>query len=278
MVAQAVIPRPKLPVLRTVRDAYLTVITNFTQLLRISWLWVLSIALFELIVRLFGIPLFKGSELQKDFIGVAILLPPEMLAGASIAVAWHRLLLRNERSPSRIYFRLDRLVWRYFAVVLILFLILLIVGLVIALLFLAFLFGLIVVGVGVLGVFGVVAPAISEVTVDSISVVALSVAATIATVLTFCLSILLPARALERTASFGEAWRSTRSNRWRIVIGTLLTCAPPLLLVVLSSEIASRVGISFAHWGWTATNTILGMLLDVVYVGFLSYTYRYLLA
>jgi len=258
-----------------VRDAYLAVITNFTQLLRISWVWALSIALIELIVRLFGIPLFKGSELQKDFIAAAILLPPEVLAGASIAVAWHRLLLRNERPPSCIYFRLDRLVWGYFAVVLIL----LIVGLVIALLFLAFLLGLIVVGVVILGVFGVVAPDVSEVTAANIGVVALSVAGTMAALLTFCLStILLPAKALERAASFGEAWRSTRSSRWRIAIGTLLTCAPPLLLVVLLSEIASRVGISDAHWGWTATNTILGMLLDVVYVGFLSYTYRHLLA
>jgi hypothetical protein len=257
------------------RDAYLAVITNFVQLLRIAWVWALSSALFEeLIVRLFGIPLFKGSELEKGFIAVAILVLTDVLAGASIAVAWHRLLLRNERSPSRIYFRLDRLVRRYFAGVLML----LIVWLVFAFLFLVFLLGLIFVGVVVLGVFGVVAPDISEATVDSISVVALSVAATVATVPTSCLSILLPTRALERTASFGDAWRSTRSNRWRITIGTLLTCAPPLLLMVLSSEIASRVGISHAHWGWTATNTILGMLLDVVYVGFLSYTYRHLLA
>ena len=272
MLTQTVTPRPKLPVLRTVREAYLGVITNFVLLLRISWVWALSIALFELIVRLFGIPLFKGSEPQEDFVALAILCPPYALAGASIAVAWHRLLLRNERSPSRIYFRLDRLVWGYFAVVLII----IILGLVIALLFLVFLLGLIFVGVVVLGVFGVVVPDIS-VTAGSIGMVAVSVAATIAMVLTSYLSILLPARALERTASFGEAWRSTRSNRWRIAIGTLLTWVPPLLLMELLSEIASLVGISVSHWGWTATNTILAMLLAVVYVGFLSYSYRHLL-
>jgi len=274
MLSQTVTPRPKLPVLRTVREAYLAVITNFVLLLRIAWVWVLSIAIFELFVRLFGIPLFKASEPQEDFVVLAILCPPYALAGSSIAVAWHRLLLRNERSLSRIYFRLDRVVWGYFAVVLILF----ILGLVIALLFLVLLLGLIFVGVVVLGVSGVAVPDISEVTAGSIGMVAVSVAASIAMVLTSYLSILLPARALERIASFGEAWRSTRSNRWRIAIGTLLTWVPPLLLMELLSEIASRVGISDSHWGWTATNTILTMLLAVVYVGFLSYIYRHLLA
>jgi hypothetical protein len=264
MVAQAVIPRPKLPVLRTVRDAYLAVITNFVQLLRIAWAWALSFALFEeLIARSFG------SELA-----VAILVPTDTLAGASIAVAWHRLLLSNERSQSRAYFRLDRLVWKYFASVLML----LIAWLVFAFLFLVLLLGLVfvagvVAGVA-LGVLGVIA-SVSQATADAVSLAALAVAATMAMVLTSCLSIVLPARALDRTASFADAWRSTRSNRWRITIGTALTCAPPLLLVVLASEVSHAGWAHWAGWGWTATSTILGMLLDVACVGFLSYAYRH---
>jgi hypothetical protein len=138
MVSQAVSPRPKLPVLQTVRDAYLAVITNFAQLLRISWVWALSLALSQAIVIwhsetwLAEAPLFRGSTLPTRAVAAsATLLPFYLLAAASVAVAWHRLLLRSERSLSRMYFRLDRLVWRYLALALIIsipFLVLLTLG------------------------------------------------------------------------------------------------------------------------------------------------------
>ena len=84
----------------------------------------LSLALLQLIViwlsgkLLTG--LFRGSETEtSDVAAFATFFPFCLLAAASIGVAWHRLLLRNERSLSRMYFRLDRLVWGYFAIALI---------------------------------------------------------------------------------------------------------------------------------------------------------------
>jgi hypothetical protein len=75
----------------------------------------LSLALLQLIVIWLSgkllTDLFRGSEIETSDVAA--------LAAASIGVAWHRLLLRNERSLSRMYFRLDRLVWGYFAIALI---------------------------------------------------------------------------------------------------------------------------------------------------------------
>ena len=109
------VPTPsKLPVWRTVGACYVIVWRNLGQLVRISWLWVLIM-----------IPVYAALHLLAlrnagETTGLAYLLPAIILPAiielpflASIAVAWHRLVLRQERVLTGAYLRLDKTVWIY---------------------------------------------------------------------------------------------------------------------------------------------------------------------
>lgn len=117
-------PPPKLPVWRPVREAYRAWFGNFGLLIRISWLWILfslapvallnwyqAPALLTLMYQLDhgqnpGLPL---GALIGGMLTHLVLLP----AMASIAVAWHRLLLMDEHPRGGVYLRLDSVVMGY---------------------------------------------------------------------------------------------------------------------------------------------------------------------
>ena len=102
---------PKLPFWRTVGACYATVFGNFGQLLRISWLWLL------IMLPVYAAAEWLDARSQGDQIGDLLLSMLssvlEVPALASIAVAWHRLVLRQERVQGAVYLRLDRVVWWY---------------------------------------------------------------------------------------------------------------------------------------------------------------------
>ena len=110
--------RRKLPVWRTVRACYATVLQNFGQLVRISWLWLLIMvpvyaAVHWLISTVWAAP---GIQTMPQWVSeFAIVLPlvVELPFLASIAVAWHRLVLRHEHVSTSAYLRLDTSVWLY---------------------------------------------------------------------------------------------------------------------------------------------------------------------
>src|SRR5512145_3345231 len=118
--AAAAAPR-KLPVRSTVGACYATVAGNLGQLVRISWLWLLIM-----------VPVYATAHWLVSFDWVwtapdwAWMAPRwvreiapvtpfvvELPFLASIAVAWHRLVLRHESVSAPAYLRLDRQVWHY---------------------------------------------------------------------------------------------------------------------------------------------------------------------
>src|SRR5258708_2408172 len=104
------LPYPKLPFWDTVSLAYSTYFRHFNDALRTSWLWLIAVA---------ALTAFASWQ-QWSWMATAMAnlkpgLPPQMpkptemvlllnlanilmlLAGVSIAVAWHRLMILNEQ-------------------------------------------------------------------------------------------------------------------------------------------------------------------------------------
>src|SRR5262245_41805698 len=112
-------PAPhKLPVWQTVRASYAIVGRHLRQLLRICWVWVL------IMVPVYMALDWLAETWPGDFgaqaahrwlreIGAALPSPVDTPFLASIAVAWHRLILRGERVTQAAYVRLDGVVWGY---------------------------------------------------------------------------------------------------------------------------------------------------------------------
>jgi hypothetical protein len=111
MTAISVSAPPKLPVWQAVRASYVIVAHNLGQLLRICWVWFLIM-----------VPVYAGLDwLDETWSGESsaqatyrwmreIAAAPPSLVDlpflASIAVAWHRLVLLKSESRSRLIFAL----------------------------------------------------------------------------------------------------------------------------------------------------------------------------
>jgi len=107
---------PKLPLWRTVGQAYAVWARNFPDLVRTCWLWMLLMAPILAICRWWqerhvadNIVTYHLSAMVMGIVGLVVMLP----ALASVAVAWHRLLLRDEHPGPGVYLRLDRTVAGY---------------------------------------------------------------------------------------------------------------------------------------------------------------------
>jgi hypothetical protein len=225
-------PAPrKLPVWRTVGACYATVSRNLGQLARISWLWLLiMLPVYAAQHWLDRAPL-EGEGVTAAFIEVAALgamiaaVVAELLFLASIAVAWHRLILRQERVTAPAYLRLDRTVWLYLIRSLLLALLVMVpVAIPLALI------GLSEVAATVAGdlvvVLGLSLLGGSVVVLGQILVLLLVVPR---------LSLVLPALALGQPLSPREAWRASRANTLRLGLATGLCMAPAVLLLVLAA-------------------------------------------
>src|SRR5262244_49015 len=99
-----------------VRASYAIAARNLGQLVRICWLWVL------IMVPVYAAldwpeetwPEESGAQATYHWIrAIVAALPVDLPFLASIAVAWHRLILRQERVTQPAYLRLDGVVWRY---------------------------------------------------------------------------------------------------------------------------------------------------------------------
>jgi len=110
----------RLPVLRTGGASNATVARNFGYLLRISWLWLLiMLPVYAVIHAAVGRlnPIWWKEADQGLLAALLGSLLPNVIElpalASSIAVAWHRLVLRGERVAQPVYLRLHRVVWRY---------------------------------------------------------------------------------------------------------------------------------------------------------------------
>ena len=281
----------KLPFWQTVSLSYSFYFRHLGDTLRISWLWLLIL-----------VPLTGATNwLQMSWFAEAIAnmkpgkppLPPAMpvammmlggasemvlfLAGCSIAVAWHRLLLLGEHpglSGGNIF---SRNVWRYVGIGFAIFL------------------------TGGLPAFAVIAavslwallpavdptaPAMSAARSNPAIFILIPIAYLAACIIVTRLCLLLPARAVGDThLTFKEMWGLTRGNAWRIFWGIVACSLPPLLLAQIALMIP--VGVPNPAWlvnagavpgSWVAFGAISSgyyLLTLPIFIGFLSHAFLF---
>jgi hypothetical protein len=291
-------PLPKLPVWDVVGQAYSDYFGHFADVLRVSWLWlVMGAALFGVLNwqqwSLLGTVIFNSiqhSPFPPSFaatafgtmaltMGIADVVL--FLAFVSIAVAWHRRIILDER-PSFCGFNIaTRSFWRYIGV-----------GLAIGLLVILPLLLVLVLLVVILSIAGKGNhPGIAFV------VVPLMVAAYVATIaIALRLSMLLPARAAgDLDLNFARSWNRTRGNGLRIFCGILICMfAPPMAaeMVLFPMAMPSPAAVlaagpnaipafiaggDFAVRMTTITTFLMAfyLLTMPVGIGFLSVAYRH---
>jgi len=285
-------PHSKLPLANTITLSYSDFFQRFADVLRISWLWLVIAAL------LIGLKRWQ----QWSWMGTAISetgkgMPPlafgeasrpiemivfgnltnlvTLIAAASIAVAWHRRIILDERpgfSGSNIA---TENAWRYIGVVLA---ICMIVGLPTAAIYVAAFYFFLRTATGFALLYPLAIPVVYA-------------APLIPIVIGLRLSVLLPARAAgDTTITFKEAWNRTRGNTWRMFWGVVACTLPPYVLVLVLMVIGSPAlqliarPTSFSHdalaWSVTfasALSAVLELLTLPVLIGFLSHAYRHFL-
>jgi hypothetical protein len=278
-------PYPKLPLGRTIGLSYSTYFQYFIDALRVSWLWLIVVA----VVTGFA-SWSQWSWMSMAMAGMRPGVPPRMpqplataalmhldyvlltLAGVSIAVAWHRLLILGEHpvlSGSNVA---TRYVWRYIGVGLMIGLIVILP--IVAIVFPTFYFAF-------SAQHAAAGPPRPAFALLFLMILILYVAAT---AVMLRLTLLLPARAVgDMNLTFRETWRRTRGNTWRLFWGILATTMPPIVLaeiafvVIGAPHFAMKADPDFVE-RMTATSTIFMvyyLLMVPIGIGFLSHAYRH---
>jgi hypothetical protein len=254
-------PRPpKLPFWRTVFQAYALWVRNLPDLVRTCWLWLLLLAPFLAIEAWRWAPQYaailkeaaRGVEFPPDptpLLSVAAKLMILLLtlpAAASIAVAWHRLVLRAEHPGSSLYLRLDSVVGVYALLLAATWLPGRASGLLMA-----------VVGGGV----------------------AVWLFSAFAFVLLFVLprlSLALPAAAVQRgDVTFRVSWQATRRNTWRMFWATYICFLPAGLIGQLLAQFLPPEPDRITMTLLLVALYLLGLPLSMIPVGLLSLAYRH---
>jgi hypothetical protein len=274
---------PKLPLWDTIRLSYSTYFHNFPDVLRITWLWLAVAALLmgtvnwlqfswmaEMMAELKpGMPPqipphLASRPIETILLGNAATLVL-LLAGVSIAVAWHRRIILGEHpgfSGSNVA---TKDLWRYAGVGLAIFLI---VGLPLLVVILPTFLLLAPVARGGSPGFTLLIPVIFFL----LALVGFAVA--------LRLTLLLPARAVgDLGLTFKEAWYRTRGNTWRIIWGVVGTAVLP----ILAAQIAVLVFLTpvmFDGQAFVARMTVTSTIFILYYllilpigIGFLSHAY-----
>lgn len=281
-------PYPKLPLWRTISLSYSTYFQYFIDALRASWLWLIVVAAITGILswsqwswmstvmaatKPGSPPPFPEHTPHPP--GITALVGLEdivlTLAGVSIAVAWHRLLILGEHpgfSGSNVA---TKSLWRYIGIGLAIALI--VVLPIIAIIFPTFYFV-------VSAQHPMPGPPRAALT---LLILVLFVIYLVATAVMLRLTLLLPARAAGNVSlTFRQTWNRTRGNTWRLFWGILATTLPPLVLPIFlmrigAPNVAVNGGSDFVRQ-MTATSmfwVIYYLLMLPIGIGFLSHAYRH---
>jgi hypothetical protein len=260
----------KLPLFRTVGQAYALWGRNFSDLVRICWLWMLLmvpiLAIWDWWQAALTAEILQGFHPGQPYVDphpvltwVSLLVSKLIMlpAVASVAVAWHRLLLRDEHPGPGSYLRLDRIVAGYAI--------------------LAFLIGLIIT---VPSALITVLPQVTTGSGGATAVVVqflVNVAVIVAIFIVPRLSLALPGIALGRDdATLATAWRLSKRNTWRMVWASFLCLLP---LISISGTISSWLLLSNPNRAVvTLVSLVIGLLWipgGMISVGMLSLAYRH---
>ncbi|MGB7099727.1 MAG: hypothetical protein WBD95_13310 [Xanthobacteraceae bacterium] len=251
MTAMTVERPAKLPVFRTVGQAYALWMQNFSDLIRICGFWMVLMAPVLLIWNRMQsahlaelVDIFNSGQPFVDpnpvltalqvLAGRLIMLPPL----ASAAVAWHRLLLRDEH-PVGTYLRLDGTVGSYAI--------------------LAFLIGMIITAPSSMTfLLPNAGPASGTSTVIIVQALA-NIVTIVGIFIVPRLSLALPGIALGRTdVTIAAAWRVSKRNTWRMVWACLFCILP-----------WGAVGGAMSYWLVQPGNNRVAVMLVSVVIGLL---------
>jgi len=279
------LPYPKLPFRNAVRLAYSTFFSHFADVLRAAWLWLIATA------ALTAYTSWQQWTWMADAVGmIAARQPPRMalpaqvsmllqldnvlmiLAGVSIAVAWHRLMILNERPGISGANVASGNLWRYVLVGFLLCVITMVPVIVT-------LGGRYFLMPATSGPGQMVPTAFFPLFLAGSALCVASLAVMLR------LMLLLPARAVgNRDLSFRQTWQRTRGNAWRLFWGLIITTFPLLLLAQII--IVASVGFpnpmllqgGDAMMQMTAISTVVivyYLLILPISIGFLSHAYRH---
>jgi hypothetical protein len=283
-------PQAKLPLRDTISLSYSTYFHHFIDALRASWLWMAVVATITGVaswrqwswfgtvmaeVKPGALPLAMNHMPYPPGIAALAGLDDILLglAGVSIAVAWHRLLILGEHPSFSGSNVATRDLWRYIGI------------------------GLAIVLIVMLPIMTIVFPAFYFIlplqhAAPGSPPAALFLLIPLFFVLYFVgiavilrLILLLPARAAgDLSLTFRQTWDRTRGNTWRLFWGLVATTVPPFLLAEIAFVLigglpnpAMFAGKDFAT-RMTATSTIFVvyyLLMLPVGIGFLSHAYRH---
>ena len=91
------------------------------------------------------------------------------------------------------------------------------------------------------------------------------------------LSIILPAKAVGSTdITIRKIWHASRGQTWRLALGSLLTYLPFLPLVAVYYAVSSAGPTQFDFAFFNALYYFVSMILNIIFVGFISFAYRHL--
>ncbi len=272
-------PDPKLPLWPTIRLSYASYFRHFGDALRISAFWLLMMAMLDAAIGWMQAtwmthvmanpsPQPNLSEPMEMAVMADIGSVALAFAAVSIAVAWHRRLLLDEkpgRSGGNI---VSGALWRYIAVAIV-------VCVIAALPVLAV--------VSVIWLFGLTPAPDDAIAPQTPALLAAIMAAYIAgIVILLRLCLLLPANATGNiTLTVKDAWRGSRGNFWRLLWGSVACALPPLLLVgiVFAGAILLPMADLLYRAQWavaSAIATCVWLLGWPIWIGFLSHAYRHL--
>ena len=263
--------RPKLPFWSTIGEAYRLVLANPGMAARATGLWALVAAIiYGALYALLGADeiaaMQKGSSIGPAGFNLISLLIG-LVVGASIAVAWHRFTLAGEAVASATYLRLDARVWSYISVAGLMLL------LTLPFLVSTYLFTKHSIALGAVGSGG--QPAELDGYYFSLFPFML-VSMLVSLFLTTRLCLLLPARALGHDGfSWGDSWRLTSGNFWRLFGGGSVCYLPLLAAAVVSGAITPEGQSVTGFLVSSILMAVLGIVLAIIPLGFLSLAYRH---
>lgn len=273
----------KLSVWRTVGRAYSSAWNNRSDLVRFSWLWALVLILGSFLINWLTWPFEQKFGLSGSYTLALLMLPSILfssLVGASVAIAWHRLLLAGEHPSQKFYLRLDRSVGLYFLWLLFFFLFVWLP-----------MFGIELAAGNFAETVTAAAtaepPSSEDPSAPEAESLWLNVAIGIAISAGFFfggallsyvpirLSLLLPALALgHHQVTARETWRRTKNNFWRLYIGSILVSIPPVLAIFVGLALPEGSNIRFISSIHSSFFDVIALVFGVIAVGFLSFSYR----
>jgi hypothetical protein len=142
------------------------------------------------------------------FIGCVLIFAASVIGGTCVAVGWHRFCLLGERPSQVLYFPPRALIWNYIGACIKYILVAILIGLVISL----------VVGFLAMILLPIFAP--SDGTAGSLGIFALIPLLLVAPISVFVagLALILPAAALNKTFTVGDAISATIANFWTLLV------------------------------------------------------------